>query len=183
MLDKILTTFPTFFEILKIFLIFLLTTIQFCIIITKLRFGAKFGGVAQLARAFGSYPNGHWFKSSRRYHGRVRTLPTKRPVGQAVKTPPFHGGNRSSILLRVTKKRQGSLPCRFCYTKTWQEKNSCHVLYFTTILNTFPVHPRASQSLFRKRRVFHALRACQSPTELHKAPERVFQEDVQYAPS
>ncbi len=26
------------------------------------------------------------------------------PVGQAVKTPPFHGGNRSSILLRVTKK-------------------------------------------------------------------------------
>ena len=24
------------------------------------------------------------------------------PVGQAVKTPPFHGGNRSSILLRVT---------------------------------------------------------------------------------
>ena len=27
-----------------------------------------------------------------------------RPVGQAVKTPPFHGGNSSSILLRVTKK-------------------------------------------------------------------------------
>ena len=26
-----------------------------------------------------------------------------RPVGQAVKTPPFHGGNSSSILLRVTK--------------------------------------------------------------------------------
>ena len=24
------------------------------------------------------------------------------PVGQAVKTPPSHGGNRSSILLRVT---------------------------------------------------------------------------------
>ena len=30
-----------------------------------------------------------------------------RPVGQAVKTPPFHGGNRGSIPLRVTKtKRQ-----------------------------------------------------------------------------
>ena len=25
------------------------------------------------------------------------------PVGQAVKTPPFHGGNESSILSRVTK--------------------------------------------------------------------------------
>jgi hypothetical protein len=24
------------------------------------------------------------------------------PVGQAVKTPPFHGGNTSSILVRVT---------------------------------------------------------------------------------
>ena len=27
-----------------------------------------------------------------------------RPVGQAVKTPPFHGGNRGSIPLRVTKE-------------------------------------------------------------------------------
>ena len=26
------------------------------------------GGVAQLARAFGSYPNGRWFESDRRYH-------------------------------------------------------------------------------------------------------------------
>ena len=26
------------------------------------------------------------------------------PVGQAAKTPPFHGGNTSSILVRVTKK-------------------------------------------------------------------------------
>ena len=28
---------------------------------------------------------------------------TMRPGGQAVKTPPFHGGNTSSILVRVTK--------------------------------------------------------------------------------
>ena len=28
-----------------------------------------------------------------------------RPVGQAVKTPPFHGGNRGSIPVRVTMKR------------------------------------------------------------------------------
>ena len=48
-----------------------------------------------MARATGSYPVGHGFKSNLRYH---------RPVGQAAKTPPFHGGNGSSILPRVTKK-------------------------------------------------------------------------------
>ena len=55
------------------------------------------GGIAQLARASGSYPAGRWFKSDFRYQN-----PCTWPVGQAVKTPPFHGGNRSSILLRVT---------------------------------------------------------------------------------
>ena len=54
------------------------------------------GGIAQLARAFGSYPKCHRFKSSYSHH---------RPVGQAAKTPPFHGGNMSSILVRVTKKK------------------------------------------------------------------------------
>ena len=54
-----------------------------------------YGGIAQLARATGSYPVGHGFKSNSRY---------QRPVGQAAKTPPFHGGNGSSILPRVTKK-------------------------------------------------------------------------------
>src|SRR5699024_11725689 len=38
---------------------------------------------------------------------------TIRPVGQAVKTPPFHGGNMGSIPVRVTKNRQASA-CRFC---------------------------------------------------------------------
>ena len=52
------------------------------------------GGVAQLARASGSYPECRWFKSDRRYH--------IRPVGQAVKTSPFHGEYRGSIPLRVT---------------------------------------------------------------------------------
>ena len=28
-----------------------------------------------------------------------------RPVGQAVKTPPFHGGNMGSIPVRVTTKK------------------------------------------------------------------------------
>ena len=53
-----------------------------------------YGGIAQLARANGSYPLGQWFKSTCRYQ--------LRPVGRAVKTPPFHGGNTSSILVRVT---------------------------------------------------------------------------------
>ena len=52
------------------------------------------GGIAQLARAPGSYPVGRKFKSHYRYH--------IWPVGQAVKTPPFHGGITSSILVRVT---------------------------------------------------------------------------------
>jgi hypothetical protein len=41
-----------------------------------------------LARAFGSYPESQRFKSVRRYQ--------IRPHGQAVKTPPFHGGNPGS---------------------------------------------------------------------------------------
>ena len=55
--------------------------------------GLEHGGVAQLARANGSYPLGRWFEPTRRYQW---------PVGQAVKTPPFHGGNTSSNLVRVT---------------------------------------------------------------------------------
>ena len=31
-------------------------------------FGVLCGGIAQLARAFGSYPECHWFKSNYRYH-------------------------------------------------------------------------------------------------------------------
>ncbi len=64
------------------------------------------GGIAQLARATGSYPVGHGFKSNSRYH---------RPVGQAAKTPPFHGGNGSSILPRVTKKRTHTKWCVFFF--------------------------------------------------------------------
>ena len=42
-----------------------------------------------MARAFGSSP----------------ISATIRPGGQAVKTPPFHGGNTGSIPVRVTTKR------------------------------------------------------------------------------
>ena len=51
------------------------------------------GGVAQLARAFGSYPKCHWFKSNYRYQFW--------PDGQAVKTPPFHGGYTGSNPVEV----------------------------------------------------------------------------------
>ncbi len=74
----------------------ILTNQNGCDIIVKRLKKVQRGGIAQLARATGSYPVGHGFKSNSRYH---------RPVGQAAKTPPFHGGNGSSILPRVTKKR------------------------------------------------------------------------------
>ena len=65
-----------------------------------------------MARAIGSYPIGHGFKSSSRYH--------IRPVGQAVKTRPFHGCNMGSIPVRVTKKTKhhfcGAL--FFCFPRT-----------------------------------------------------------------
>ena len=69
------------------------------------------GGIAQLARAFGSYPKCHWFKSSCRYQKVLggASLPEPiRPVGQVVKTPPFHGGNTGSSPVRVTIWRHSS---------------------------------------------------------------------------
>lgn len=47
-----------------------------------------------MARVLGSYPIGRWFESCCRYH--------PWPVGQEVKTPPFHGGIMGSIPVRVT---------------------------------------------------------------------------------
>ena len=74
---------------------------------------AFFGGIAQLARAFGSYPEGRGFKSNFRYQS-LAIAGGIRPGGQAAKTPPFHGGNTSSILVRVTKNK--SSPCgSFCF--------------------------------------------------------------------
>ena len=42
-------------------------------------------------------------------------IPATRPVGQAVKTRPFHGCNMGSIPVRVTKKEQGTqrAPCSY----------------------------------------------------------------------
>ena len=61
-----------------------------------------------MARASGSYPAGHRFKSHFRHQ--------IRPVGQAVKTRPFHGCNMGSIPVRVTKPRKStSLRCFFLF--------------------------------------------------------------------
>ena len=47
-----------------------------------------------------------------------------RPVGQEAKTPPFHGGNRGSIPLRVTKNRAPlSAVLYFCGTYSDGESN------------------------------------------------------------
>ena len=37
----------------------------------------------------------------------LKKFSKKWPVGQAVKTPPFHGDNRGSIPVRVTKQNTG----------------------------------------------------------------------------
>ena len=72
------------------------------------------GGIAQLARAFGSYPTGRWFKSDFRYQSFydlqiTSSLRRVWPVGQAVKTRPFHGCNMGSIPVRVTKRNKSEL--------------------------------------------------------------------------
>ena len=68
-----------------------------------------------MARALGSYPGCRWFKSDCRYH-------FLRPVGQAVKTSPFHGGIMGSIPVRVTiqhsrKQRNIAVSEFFFYTE------------------------------------------------------------------
>ena len=75
------------------------------------------GGIAQLARACGSYPQCPRFESRCRYHKRrsLNTAPFIRPVGQAVKTPPFHGGNMGSIPVRVTKYQKPTERSGFFY--------------------------------------------------------------------
>ena len=61
-----------------------------------------------MARACGSYPQCHRFKSSRRYQTgemlrHLSGVPLeRRPVGQEVKTRPFHGCNMGSNPVRVT---------------------------------------------------------------------------------
>ena len=71
---------------------------------------ATHGGVTQLVE----YP----------VHTRLVTCSSQvaatRPVGQAVKTPPFHGGNMGSIPVRVTMRKRGrpeGRPLFYCTKK------------------------------------------------------------------
>ena len=48
-----------------------------------------------------------------------------RPVGQAVKTPPFHGDNRGSIPLRVTTSEQALLVPIFLFHKKISHPRRC----------------------------------------------------------
>ena len=61
-----------------------------------------------MVRAAGSYPAGRWFESDRRYHKKTKRVSAKyiRPLGQAVKTPPFHGGIMGSSPVGVTKRKE-----------------------------------------------------------------------------
>ena len=68
------------------------------------------GCVAQLARAFGSYPTGRWFESVRSHQHRSLW-----PHGQVAKTPPFHGGIMGSNPVGVTKKSSCVLRGVFFY--------------------------------------------------------------------
>ena len=73
----------------------MLTKNLFYIILLTLTRKRLRGGIAQLARAIGSYPAGHRFKSYCRYHNIW-------PHRQAVKTSPFHGEVSGSNPLGVT---------------------------------------------------------------------------------
>ena len=78
---------------------------KWCIIIKLQMATIIYGGIAQLARVLGSYPIGRWFKSYCRYQVRALSQDCDNafwPVGQEVKTSPFHGGIMGSIPVRVT---------------------------------------------------------------------------------
>ncbi len=99
---------------------------------------STYGGVAQLARAFGSYPKCRWFKSDHRYHFDICGPLVKRP-----KTPPFHGGNRGSNPLWVTiivraRNNKSTLNPRKYYLRELQDHVHLKALYFYFL---FPEKP------------------------------------------
>ena len=81
----------------------------------------RYGGVTQLVE----YP------VHTRYVTCSNQVAATRPVGQAVKTPPFHGGNMGSIPVRVTKKEDfHSEVLFFCYAP-WESKNPIATVRWT----------------------------------------------------
>ena len=61
-----------------------------------------------MARACGSYPQCPRFESRCRYQIKAQPFDCAFlwPVGQVVKTPPFHGGNMGSSPVRVTRTKE-----------------------------------------------------------------------------
>ena len=64
--------------------------------------------------AAGSYPAGRWFESDRRYQifgmsqtKEIAAYAEEWPLGQVVKTSPFHGGIMGSNPVGVTNTRRG----------------------------------------------------------------------------
>ena len=112
-----------------------------------------------MARAFGSYPKCHRFESSYRYQktrGKRNLLfPLVlmiRPVGQVVKTPPFHGGYTSSNLVRVTSgvgpaanpypppSKEGGLLLRRILATAWSPRHlSCFTYSPPSFEGAFPL--------------------------------------------
>ena len=114
-----------------------------------------------MARAIGSYPIGRGFKSNFRYQHKADVVNNKiclmiRPVGQAVKTPPFHGGNSSSILLRVTIRNKSELfrqskLVRFCFLLRVSKLNQKNLEsnHFGRSRDSFVISVVCTQRIFR----------------------------------
>ena len=82
-----------------------------------------------MARACGSYPQCPRFESRCRYQKRrsLLTAPFIWPVGQVVKTPPFHGGNMGSSPVRVTKTDQSTEDGLICFAHSPRDSKGAGV--------------------------------------------------------
>ena len=125
-----------------------------------------------MARARGSYPRCHWFKSSCRYHYKKRTgvrFHIKRPGGQAVKTPPFHGGNTGSSPVRVT-----TFFSRFQYGGIAQPvERSPHTREVTDSSSVVSTRKSSEIARFRGFFFFFASKKLQVPKMSRKCPATV----------
>ena len=96
------------------------------------------GGIAQLARACGSYPQCPRFESRCRYQIKAQPFDCAFlwPVGQVVKTPPFHGGNMGSSPVRVTTPLRTS----YCSQRLFSIRTKAVARFFRR--SSLPAHPR-----------------------------------------
>ena len=93
----------------------------------------KYGGVTQLVE----YP------VHTRYVTCSNQVAATRPVGQAVKTPPFHGGNMGSIPVRVTKQK--ATPIGVAYLFAVRESKDVNAAVRRTVANLYFLQSRKSK--------------------------------------